>query len=63
MTLKEALNFLEIDKNSSKEIIIEQYRWFIKTYHPDNQLTGDVKEFLLAIEAFNVVKKFQLLED
>jgi len=57
MTLNEAFVFFEIDSSAKEEIIKEQYRWFVKTYHPDNPLYGDIKEFLLAIEAFNVLIK------
>lgn len=60
MTLNEAYDILDIENTAPDEMIKENYRWLVKFYHPDNNLTKDIKEFLKIIEAYIFIKEFRL---
>lgn len=61
MNLKEAYNYLELEPYHDVKFIKLQIKWFIKTYHPDNKKTGDTKEFLKIMKAYNIIKEFRKL--
>ena len=58
MNLSEALFITELDLDCPKELYKEQYRWLVKTYHPDNKKTGDQKEFVKILQAFDLLRKY-----
>lgn len=55
MLIDWAVKVLELPNDYSVRQLKEQYRWFVLTYHPDNQETGDLQEFLKATKAYNIL--------
>lgn len=57
MTPAEAYAVLEIGRNVSDAELKENFRWFVKFYHPDNKQYGDVSEFKKILEAYRIVRE------
>lgn len=52
-----AYEMLEANDGMTAAELKEQFRWFMKTYHPDNPETGDVQIYRNAIEAWKILSK------
>lgn len=50
-----ALETLEANTLMTDEELKNQFRWFMKTYHPDNKETGNIAIYRHAIEAWKII--------
>lgn len=57
VTREESQKILEVEDSTSYEELLEQYKWLVKFYHPDNPETGNRKEFERVVAAFNLLRK------
>jgi curved DNA-binding protein CbpA len=60
MNLAEAYEILEVDSNTSDELLKDNFRWLIKFYHPDCGAHKDGAETRLIIEAYKTVRAARL---
>ncbi len=52
-----AYEMLEANDSMTAGELKGQFRWFMKTYHPDNRETGDVRTYRNAIEAWKILEQ------
>jgi len=55
MAYEWALETLEANPSMTDDELKEQFRWFMKTYHPDNQETGNVEIYRQALKAWRIL--------
>ena len=56
MSLQDACSILEVELNADRKAVKEAYFEKAKTYHPDNQVTGDAQMFRQVRKAYNLLQ-------